>query len=32
MIAIATWGQRIDPDELDPEVRALFETRKEASK
>jgi hypothetical protein len=32
MIAIATWGQRIDPQSLDPDVRALFETRKEASK
>jgi hypothetical protein len=32
MIAIATWGQRIDPQALDPDVRALFETRKEASK
>jgi hypothetical protein len=32
MIAIATWGQRIDPDSLNPDVRALFETRKEASK
>jgi hypothetical protein len=30
MIAIATWGQRIDPASLDPDVRALFETRKEA--
>jgi hypothetical protein len=32
MIAIATWGQRIDPQSLDPDVRAQFETRKEASK
>ncbi len=32
MIAIATWGQRIDPNALDPDVRAQFETRKEASK
>jgi hypothetical protein len=32
MIAIATWGQRIDPHSLDPDVRALFETKKEASK
>jgi hypothetical protein len=32
MVAIATWGQRIDPNALDPDVRALFETRKEASK
>jgi hypothetical protein len=32
MIAIATWGQRIDPGSLDPDVRALFDTRKEASK
>ncbi len=32
MVAIATWGQRIDPNGLDPDVRALFETRKEASK
>ena len=32
MIAIATWGQRIDPSTLDPDVRALFQTRKEASK
>ena len=32
MIAIATWGQRIDPGSLEPEVRALFETRKEATK
>ncbi|WP_162917595.1 arylsulfotransferase family protein [Dongia deserti] len=32
MIAIATWGQRIDPGTLDPDVRTLFETRKEASK
>jgi hypothetical protein len=32
LIAIATWGQRIDPDSLDPDLRALFETRKEASK
>ncbi|MEZ5832814.1 MAG: arylsulfotransferase family protein [Dongiaceae bacterium] len=32
MVAIATWGQRIDPRGLDPDVRALFETRKEASR
>jgi hypothetical protein len=32
MIAIATWGQRIDPGTLDPDLRALLETRKEASK
>jgi outer membrane protein assembly factor BamB len=32
LIAIATWGQRVDPAMLDPDVRALFETRKEASK
>jgi Arylsulfotransferase (ASST) len=32
MIAIATWGQRIDPATLDPDVRALFQTSKEASK
>lgn len=32
MIAIATWGQRIDPNALDPDVRAQFGTRKEASK
>ncbi|HKP26417.1 MAG TPA: arylsulfotransferase family protein [Dongiaceae bacterium] len=32
LIAIATWGQRIDPQSLDPDVQALFETRKEASK
>ena len=28
--AIATWGQRIDPRSLAPDVRAQFETRKEA--
>jgi outer membrane protein assembly factor BamB len=32
MIAIATWGQRIDPSSLDPDLRALLDTRKEASK
>jgi outer membrane protein assembly factor BamB len=32
MIAIATWGQRIDPGSLEPDVRAQFESRKEASK
>ncbi len=32
MIAIATWGQRIDPDMLDPAARAQFETRKESSR
>jgi hypothetical protein len=32
MIAIATWGQRIDPATLDPDVRALFQTSKETSK
>jgi hypothetical protein len=32
MIAIATWGQRIDPGSLQPKVRAQFESRKEASK
>jgi hypothetical protein len=31
-IAIATWGQRIDPGTLDPGLRALIQTRKEASK
>lgn len=32
MIAIATWGQRIDPSTLDPDLRALLGTRKEALK
>lgn len=32
MIAIATWGQRIDPAALDPDFRAFLGTRKEASK
>ena len=32
MIAIATWGQRIDPSALNPDVRALFESEKEAKR
>jgi Arylsulfotransferase (ASST) len=32
MIAIAAWGQRIDPGSLDPDLRALLETKKEASR
>jgi hypothetical protein len=32
MVAIATWGQRIDPGTLAPDLRRLLETRKEASK
>lgn len=32
MVAIAAWGQRIDPATLDPDLRALLETKKEASR
>jgi Arylsulfotransferase (ASST) len=32
MVAIATGGQRIDPKTLAPDLRALLDTRKEASK
>lgn len=30
-IAVATWGQRIDPQRVDPQLRAAFESSKERS-
>ena len=32
LIAVATGGQRVDPESLYPDLRAVLETRKEASK
>lgn len=30
-VAVATWGQRIDPQSIDPQLRALFDSRMEVS-